>query len=264
MIINQILKILPFLFFTLAVSPTISNAQLLKTNVGVDASSSVITETVGNSFNAVKSMVSSGTNILNASLNATTASGTRIPGGTIYVNTNLNASTSNGNSSTSVELQTNSAGVAVSTATQVSTDADLEVYIENAPATHENVSDVEISTDNDGKTSVTVTYKHPGRFLGILPMNYTSETTVTSNDEGTPEVTTSLSLMSYLIANKLFDIDRMSSIISNNTTVRNNLAVNANAFQKAQIADAMIFELDKSEMETAYIDASTKLNASIQ
>jgi len=146
-------------------------------------------------------------------------------------------------------LKINSSGVAITSASQVNSDEDLEVFSSNVSSENNLVSDVQIESENDGTSEVEVMYKHAGRLFGIFPIMVTTKTVVETKADGEVEVKSQRPWYSFLVSGESYSQSEVESRIKNNSTVKANATVNASASAKAQIAEAIIAEME-AYMET--------------
>jgi len=165
--------------------------------------------------------------------------------------TNLNASTSTSTTGTTTEFElTSSNNTAITTPAQVRTEDDLVVYGANLSAKNENIQSVETSADSE-TTKVSVTYRHSGLFLGLVPMTFTSTTVVTRDaDDTEPEVKSSSSVLGYLVTGDNYDDANIETRVKNNSEVLANANVNATVSSRATIATAIIEELENNDVES--------------
>lgn len=149
--------------------------------------------------------------------------------------------TSNVNVDTS--LKVNLLGVPVVSSTQVSSDADLEIFSENAVAKNDNVSKVMISSE-DQDYQVVVVFKHRGKLLGFIPVAIRSTTEVMAEEnEDAVEVDSHLSWWGFLVAGENYDEAELESRIKSNAMIRANVKADASASAKARAAEAVIAEV---------------------
>jgi hypothetical protein len=143
-------------------------------------------------------------------------------------------------------LRLNSAGVAIVSANQVTSQADLEVFAENIVKVNksESVTKVEIDSKNDGEVEIKVAHKGDGRFLGFMPVTLTTTVVVEVSENGNLEVRSDLPWWSFLVAKKAYNKTDLETRIANNETIQANAQVNASAAAQARIAEAVIAEFE--------------------
>jgi hypothetical protein len=157
-------------------------------------------------------------------------------------------------STTALLLKLNALGVAVNSSSEVVTDADLEVFSANVSAENENVAGVSV-TKNGEKSEVMVEYKHRARLFGFIPVKITSTTFVKAKANGEAEVRTRLPWWRILVTSEDYTKAEIESRIKNNATIKANAKVDASASEKAQIAEAIIAELDAEAKANAEAEA---------
>ena len=207
------------LLSALLMVPMISNAAI---NTGIDASAVINTGSGPNS-----------------STSAETDSSIEITNTTIQSSsTELEIE-----SDSEAELKLNTLGIAVVSATQVNSDADLEIFSENVTVRNKNVARVEVSSDNGKESEVIVVYKHRGKLMGFIPVTIRSTTEVVAEADADVAVKSRLSWWSFLVAKKNYNKAEIESGIRNNIVVKANAKVDASASAKARVAEAMIAEI---------------------
>jgi hypothetical protein len=146
-------------------------------------------------------------------------------------------------------LYKNSQDVAVTSAEQVGTEDDLAILEDNFKILNPNISNISSVTNTDGSTNFTVEYKHPGKFLGLIPGSFKTITTVQTSTNGVPSIDTTFSIWSSLVSEKKFDKEKIISQLQNDPTIQNNLEMNASPAAKARVVEAIVSILDKNELE---------------
>lgn len=143
-------------------------------------------------------------------------------------------------------LKLNSSGVVVTSANQVSSDADLEIFTENISIKDPSVTKVEVVSESDGKSEIEIAYAHKGKFLGFLPVHINSTTVVEVEENGEMKVHSRLPWWSFLVAKQNYNKDDVESRVRNNEIVKANAQANASATSKAKVAEAIIAEVEAS------------------
>lgn len=227
-------------------APIISNAE-----VGADVIGSV-------------DLVSKTNNVLDVEIDANTDIGTSVD--TNGVDTDNDAKvmvdTSSGSisdqvkteSDTNSALKINALGIAVTSSSQVKSDADLEIFSSNVSVEKEKVDKVKIKSDEDGESKVEVVYKHNGKLLGFIPITLKSTTSVEANSDSEIVVKTRMPWWSFLVGKVDYSETDIESKIKNNEIVKANAKVNASAEAKAKVVEAIIAEVQ------ADIDAQASVN----
>lgn len=160
--------------------------------------------------------------------------------GNVYLESNI----------TDKSLRVNTAGLAVVSSTQVTSEEDLEIFSENIARRDSNVSDINVRS-NDKEIEVVVAYKHRGKFLGFIPVRVRSSTDVAVKADEKIEVESRLSWWSFLVANKDYNKSELESQIKNNANIKANAKVDATAAGKANIIEAIIAEINANAAASA-------------
>lgn len=150
-----------------------------------------------------------------------------------------NASTTN----TELSLVLNSEGVAVVSPAQVNNSNDLEVFAENVIIREERVKDIHFENTSEVGSKVEVSYKHQGQLLGLVPVTLQSKTTVERMDSEL-EVDVKLSWWGFLVTDKSRIENEIASRVRDNATVMMSTEYEATASAQAEIAAAIITELN--------------------
>lgn len=148
------------------------------------------------------------------------------------------------------DLRLNADGVAVTSVTEVNSDADLQVFAANLAAREERVDEIKAEETTAGEAKVEVVYRHSGRLLGIVPVTIKSTTLVTAANNRV-EAESRLPWWSFLVAEKNYAKAEIESRIRDNPTIMTSAEVEANAAIKAEIIRAVVAELNAhSSMNT--------------
>jgi hypothetical protein len=145
---------------------------------------------------------------------------------------------------TDSSLKVNESGIAVVSALQVGTDADLNIFSSNVKAKDKSVERLDINSGPDGTSKVKVVYRHKGKLLGIFPVTIKSTTTVEGSANEEVKVNSGLSWWGFLVSNKNYAKADLESKIKQNATVKTYAKANATAQAKAQVAEAVISEVE--------------------
>lgn len=148
-------------------------------------------------------------------------------------------------------LEVNALGVAITSSTQVNSDADLRVFSENMTAKNSNVSKIVISSEEDEESEVVVVYRHRGKLFGFIPVSLKSVTSVKAEANSSIEVNSGLSWWSFLVAGENYSGTELKSSIENNTTVKANMSADASAGARARVTEAVVTELRTNAMTEA-------------
>ncbi len=134
-------------------------------------------------------------------------------------------------------------GAVVSSAAQVQTDADLESFRQNLAVNHEAVEAVRIDTDEEGTTEVEVNYRHSGKLIGLIPVTVRSATVVKIEADGTIDVDSNVPWWSLMVTRIDHAEREIEARVKDNPTVMTNVELGLSARGKAEIAEAIIAEL---------------------
>lgn len=152
-----------------------------------------------------------------------------------------------------LSLRLNADGVAITSAADVNTDADLEVFAYNMSASEETIDEARAEVTADGQSRVEVVYKHYGELFGLMPVVIKSTTVVTSGD-GEVEVESDLPWWSFMATKKNHAASEIEARIKDNPTVMMSAEMEASAAVQAEIIEAVVAELD------AHTSLHTSLN----
>ena len=144
----------------------------------------------------------------------------------------------------STSLRVNADGDAIAFAADVKNDADLEVFAHNISETEENVSGVEVDSEENGAWQAEVSYEHEGKLFGLMQVTLKSKTTVEVNEGGELEVHSNLPWWNFLVTKKNHAESEIESRLRDNATIMAAAEVEANAAVKAQVVEAIVAELN--------------------
>ncbi len=150
---------------------------------------------------------------------------------------------SNNNDESGVSLRLNAEGRALTEAAQVNTTSDLEVFAYNIAVEDDMVEEVEVGTTTDGQSRVEVTYKHYGELFGLMPIVINSTTVVTTGN-GQIEVESDLPWWSIITTKKNHAAGEIESRIKDNPTIMMSAEMEVDARTQAEIAEAVVAELN--------------------
>ncbi len=153
----------------------------------------------------------------------------------------------------SLSLRLNADGVAITSAADVNTSADLEVFAYNMTATEKTVDEAHAEVTAEGQSRVEVVYKHYGELFGLMPVVIKSTTVVTTGN-GEVEVESDLPWWSFMATKKNHAANEIESRIKDNATVMMSAEMEASAAVQAEIIEAVVAELD------AHTSLHTSLN----
>ncbi len=140
-------------------------------------------------------------------------------------------------------LMLNAEGIAIRSAAAVRAEADLEAFRHNLEADHEGIEEVRIDTDAEGSTEVEVRYRHSGKLFGFMPVTVRSTTLVTVNANGGVEVESNVPWWSLVVSSMDHAGSEIEDRIKDNPTVMTNAEAELSARAKAEIAEAVVAEL---------------------
>lgn len=166
---------------------------------------------------------------------------------------------SDSESSSNLELGLNNFGIAVSNSAQVNSGLDLNVFVNNFSLENEGVASVEVSSNDDDESmssEVSVTHNHRANFLGFIPVNMKSKTTIISSADGDIIVKVSTPWWSFLTAKSTVDKSELQSRIESNSSIRANASVGASAQMKAQAIEQIVAEIQSHTR--AKVEASSE------
>lgn len=132
-------------------------------------------------------------------------------------------------------LNTNTSGIEVMSASQVTSDADLSVFSENLIVRDPNV--VEANASAAG--SADLAYYHHGRLFGFIPVKVKARTWVTTDTDGNVSVNTTMPWWSGLVAgtgNIRTDVD---TSLESSASVSADIRASADAKARARILEAI-------------------------
>jgi len=155
-------------------------------------------------------------------------------------------------------LEVNTNGTAVTSAVQMQSDVDFDVFRKNIQMSNKAVANIETNVAGRGLDTaaahVSVAYKHSGRLFGFIPVTLISNTSVYTSEEGETDVQVRLPWWSAFVVKAHYAQTELETRIQNNATVSANAHADASAQAKAHVAEAMIAEIQ------AHIDAQASLN----
>lgn len=144
---------------------------------------------------------------------------------------------------TDVSLRLNDEGVAIISPSQVNSSSDLDIFTYNTMARDERVENVQVETTAEAKSEIEVVYKHQSRLFGLMPITLKSKTVVVSGN-GELDVDAKLSWWGFLVTDKARIENEIATRVRDNATVTMSTEYEANAAAQAEIAAAVISELD--------------------
>lgn len=179
----------------------------------------------------------------------------------LEIGTNTETSTTMGENETaadtdtegSLSLRLNADGLAITSAADVNTEADLEVFAYNMAATEKTIDEANAEVTAEGQSRVEVVYKHYGELFGLMPVVIKSTTVVTTGN-GEVEVESDLPWWSFMATKKNHAASEIESRIQDNATVMMSAEMEASAAVQAEIIEAVVAELD------AHTSLHTSLN----
>lgn len=139
-----------------------------------------------------------------------------------------------------------SGDIAIVAAAQVRSDDDLETFERNAAANATSVEAVSIKTNAENTTAVEVDYEHPGKLFGLMPVTMTSKAAVTVHNNGVIEVSVKLPWWSIVVGGTEPAETDIETRLRDNPTIMTNAEAGLSARSKAEIAEAIITELEAS------------------
>lgn len=163
---------------------------------------------------------------------------------TAETNTTSNEAEIQTSTNTELSLILNADGVTVVSPSQVNNSSDLEVFAENTIIREEQVKDIKFETTSDAQSKIAVVYKHQGQLLGVVPVTLQSKTTVERID-GELEVDTKLSWWGFLVTDKNRIENEIATRVRDNATIMMSTEYEATASTQAEIAVAIVTELNK-------------------
>lgn len=158
----------------------------------------------------------------------------------LSINVGLGASTtasSTGaslNASSSLDVNANSWGEQNMNSAQVSSEADLQVWSESLESSNENVANIELKEDR-----MDVEYRHPGKFLGFLPVKVKASTSAVVSEDGNIEIKTSMPWWNVFVSGT----DEVSSSVDERlagATLTTNMEASGETALRAKIIEAIV------------------------
>lgn len=146
------------------------------------------------------------------------------------------------NSETSLKI--NADGVAVNTSSEVQNDSDLEVFASNVASSEEKVGKVSFDSEASGAWETEVIYQHEGKLFGLFPITILSTTKIKVDEDGKLHVDSDMPWWNFLVASKNHAEAEIESRLRDNATVMVGAKVDANAKTKAEVAEAVVSELN--------------------
>ncbi|MCF7831288.1 MAG: hypothetical protein K9M36_00150 [Candidatus Pacebacteria bacterium] len=155
-------------------------------------------------------------------------------------------------------LQLNADGVAVTNASQVQTEADLDIFAKNMSklSTNRSVSSVDIESENDGDVDVQVAYKHKAKLFGFIPVYVKSYNSAKVDNQGALAFDSKLSWWNFLVTDVHHDKAEIESRIKNNANIQANVQTELSANTKAEIVERIVAELDAYAQANAQAEAT--------
>lgn len=164
------------------------------------------------------------------------------------------------NAESDAELQVNGLGVAITSASQVSSDEDLGVFSANLLHLRKSLAKVSIDSDSDESTEVVVVYRHRGKLFGFIPVTVKSTTIVDTTSDGEVMVGSRLPWWSFLVAGENYAKEDLETRVKENATIKSSARASMSASSKAQLTEAVLAEIEahaQSQTE-AKLDTSTE------
>lgn len=156
---------------------------------------------------------------------------------------------------TDASFRLNASGVAILSASEVRSEADLEVYAENLAASEERVDEVVVDQDAEGDTRVLVHYEHDGKLFGVMPVTVTSTTKVTFLANGEIKAESDLPWWSFMVTGVNHASNEIESRVLDNPTVMASAEAELSASTKAHVAEAIVAELKAHSALQANLNA---------
>ncbi len=176
-------------------------------------------------------------------------------GAQIGVVVDVNSTTINSTSnSTMTTGGTSIQPMSVESSAQVRTSDDLVVFGAALAGRGENVNAVKFESDGETGSQVIVSYNHPGKFLGFIPVTLRSKTVVTTNANSEVAVSSRLPWWAFLVAKANFAKAELESQIESNQVVTANAKAGASANARAMIAEAVIAEIEAQAAAAARVE----------
>ena len=182
---------------------------------------------------------------IDAGLETTNSLDAKEEQGKVSASSSARADTSAKNSA-GAALQVNALGIMITSPAEVNSEEDLHVFSSNVALKNSAVAEVSASPQNTPEEKITVVYKHEGKFLGFIPVTIKSTTSIKARGDGKIEVTSTLPWWSLFVAGENYNKADLESRIKNDAKIRANASVHASARAKAQVAEAVITELEAS------------------
>ncbi|MEK7613799.1 MAG: hypothetical protein AAB439_02945 [Patescibacteria group bacterium] len=135
-----------------------------------------------------------------------------------------------------VEVQRDSGHAEVTIEHAISGDPDFDLYVQTIQKQRAEVANVHV----DEAGAVDVSYRHHGRFLGVLPVVFTSRTEVTTDSEGRSHVSVRLPWWSGLVDTASKVRSEIQSHISAQPTISASAEAQVSARSRIELMNALI------------------------
>jgi hypothetical protein len=156
--------------------------------------------------------------------------------------TNEDASTSSdttqgtsGSANLTGGLQSNGLGIEIISSTQVSSDADLEVFSDNLKVRDEGVAD----SNAQAAGSADLSYYHRGHLFGLIPIKVKARTWVTTNENGTVQVNTTMPWWSAFVTGTGKVRSEVDGRLASSETLSADVRASADAAARARVLEAI-------------------------
>ncbi|MDB5260422.1 MAG: hypothetical protein JWN37_653 [Candidatus Nomurabacteria bacterium] len=229
---------------------TISGASALTINTVTSGSST--TSSSGGTGQVNGTNTNSGANSnssinANANINATVG----------HTSSSSDATSSGSSTSGGSVMTTGSNSIMISAPLNISSDADFQTYSNSIMTNDSNVSSITASGDN----GIVVEYKHPGKFLGFIPVTVTATTEVTSNSDNTVNVKTKLPWWAMFVSGVQSFKSNIETRLQNSSDLQASMNARASAAGKAravyQIVSGLNAEANANSTTNTSVNGST-------
>jgi hypothetical protein len=146
--------------------------------------------------------------------------------------------TSSGDTTSAHPTASTSVGVQVGgidAAVDVATDADLSTYGAHLEASDANIAEAKAEADGE----VMLTYYHPVRLFGVIPMRANAKTIISLTSAGTVEIETHLPWWAAFTTGAGSVASSIDAELSNSGQVMSDMKLSANASARARVLEAV-------------------------
>jgi hypothetical protein len=149
--------------------------------------------------------------------------------------TATSSQTTSASATSSVDVRVDAHADGVRSAVNVSTEEELAAYGESLRSYDEHIDQVEANVDGD----VVLTYYHPVRLFGVIPLQAKTKTVVSVNNNGLLEAKTHLPWWSFLATGTGSVASSIDAVLANSGEVLTDMKLEGNATARARVLEAI-------------------------